>query len=71
MFKIYKGMIPINIQIKFYPNARLGVRANFPKLKTIARVRFKTLYDQSLSINEPRLRNTFSKQITLAGNFTN
>ena len=66
MDKLLMSMVQNNLEVQFYVNERTGIRARLPKLTTTATARSKSLYDDSFSMNGPRLWNALPKDVTSA-----
>lgn len=63
MWKIYHGVSPNDMKIKFAVPSRLGIKAIVPNLNRSSTQRHQSLYDSSFAVNGPRLWNTIPIQL--------
>lgn len=64
MFKILHDLCPNDLNVKFAPLSRLGVRALIPNLSRASKQRHQTMYDSSFTVLGPRLWNTIPSELT-------
>ena len=57
-------MCPNDLNVKFAPLSRLGVRALIPNLSRASKQRHQTMYDSSFAVLGPRLWNTIPSELT-------
>jgi len=57
VWKIYNGTCPNDIDIRFHPSSRHGIRAQVPTLSKSSSLRNQTMYDASFAVIGPRLWN--------------
>ena len=62
-WKILNDKAPNNIGMKFYPSARLGIRASVPKFNHQAQESYSTAFDDSFGVKATKLWNTLPKSV--------
>ena len=68
MFKILQNRVPNDIEVVFYENPRLGIKARIPPLPTVRSQ--VTLFDSSFAVRGPKLWNLLPKSINTIESFS-
>ena len=66
-WKILNGKIPNDIEMKFYPNERLGTKARIPPLAKNCPSYVQTMYENSFAVKAAKLWNMLPKSINTIG----
>ena len=66
VWKTINGLVPNDIGLEFYENARLGTRCRIPPMKKTATQLAKSIYDNSFAVVAPKLWNIIPSTVISA-----
>ena len=68
MWKLLQGMTPNDINVKFRPLSRLGIKAEMPTINRSSRVVNQTLFENSFAVVGPQLWNCLPSRLSTLEN---